>query len=88
MSREEILNMIKEILTGDEFVILKDVAMKITEETSLLSDMALDSLQILNLIVLLEDKFGFVCYEEELNLDLFNCMSELIDFIVRKVGGE
>ncbi len=88
MSREEILNMIKEILTGDEFVILKDVAMKITEETSLLSDMALDSLQILNLIVLLEDKFGFVCDEEELNLDLFNCMSELIDFIVRKVGGE
>ena len=88
MSREEILNMIKEILTGDEFVILKDVAMKITEETSLLSDMALDSLQILNLIVLLEDKFGFVCDEEELNLDLFNWMSELIDFIVRKVGGE
>ena len=88
MSREEILNTIKGILTGDEFVILDDVAADITEETSLINDMALDSLQILNLVVLIENKFGFECDEEELNLDLFNRMSELIDFIISKVGGE
>ena len=50
--------------------------------------MALDSLQILNLVVLIENKFGFECDEEELNLDLFNRMSELIDFIISKVVGE
>ncbi len=85
MNRTEILNVIKEIFLGDDFVILKDVVKGIDEGTSLISDLALDSLQILNFIVLLERKFNFSCEEDELNLDLFDNVSTLIDFIVEKL---
>lgn len=86
MSRNDVLNEIKEILLGDEFTVVKEVAENITENTSIINDMAFDSLQVLNLIVLIEGKFGFVCDEEELNLDLFNNISQLIDFIMKKQG--
>lgn len=84
MNRTEIINVIKEIFLGDDFVILKDVVKEIDEGTSLISDLALDSLQILNFIVLLERRFNFSCEEDELNLDLFDNVSTLIDFIVEK----
>lgn len=85
MKRAEILDVIKEIFLGDDFVVLKDAVKEIDEGTSLISDLALDSLQILNFIVLLERKFNFSCEEDELNLDLFDNVSTLIDFIVEKL---
>lgn len=84
MSREDVLVAIKEILLSDEFVLVKEVAENVKEETSIINDMALDSLQVLNLIVLIEEKFGFVCDEEELNLDMFDKIEQLIDFILKK----
>ncbi len=86
MKRAEILNVIKEIFLGDDFVVLKDAVKEIDEGTSLISDLALDSLQILNFIVLLERRFNFSCEEDELNLDLFDNVSTLIDFINEKQG--
>ena len=86
MERAEILDVIKEIFLGDDFVVLKDAVREIDEGTSLISDLALDSLQILNFIVLLERKFNFSCEENELNLDLFDNVSTLIDFIIEKLG--
>lgn len=87
MKREDILSLIKGILKGDDFVILDTVVEDINEDTSLINDMVLDSLQVLNLIVLIENQFGFSCDEEELSLDLFDNMSELVDFIESKLDG-
>ena len=41
-------------------------------------------LQILNLIVLIENRFNFECNESELNLDMFDKVGELINFIESK----
>lgn len=84
MNREEIFEKLKAILTGDDFVVLRESVKNIDENSSLINDLALDSLQVLNLVVLIENKFGFSCDEEELNLDLFDRVSELIDFIQSK----
>lgn len=75
---------ILEILQSDDFVILEDSVKVVDEKTSLIDDLALDSLQILNLIVLIEDKFDILCDEEELSLDMFNDVAELITFIQKK----
>lgn len=88
MTRTEILEKIKGILLADDFVGIKEGIEDITEETSLLDDLALDSLQILNLVVLLEEKFNFICEEEELNLDMFDDMHHLVSFIEKKTAGE
>lgn len=84
MNRKEVFEKLMEILTGDDFVVLSESLKNINEDSSLINDLALDSLQVLNLVVLIEKKFGFSCDEEELNLDLFDRVSELIDFIQSK----
>jgi len=86
MTREEILEQLKTLLIKDEYVVLKEQIAELSETTSLLDDLALDSLQILNLIVLIEESFGFVSESEELNLDMFDNVSLLIDFIHRKLS--
>lgn len=86
MEREDILLKLKEILSGDEGLVLEEVISDMTEETSLIEDFVMDSLQILNFIVLIENKFNFVCSENELNLDMFDRVGDLIDFIIRKSG--
>ena len=86
MGREEVLEKLKEILAGDEGLVLEEVISGMTEETSLIEDFVMDSLQILNFIVLIENEFNFVCSENELNLDMFDRIGELIDFIISKSG--
>jgi hypothetical protein len=82
MNRTEILEILKEILSGEEGLVLAEFVPGINEETSLLSDLVMDSLQILNLIVLIEERFNFVCSEDELSLDLFDKVENIIDFII------
>lgn len=84
MKRNEILQAIKEIFNGEDYVISAERVESITEQTSLVNDLVLDSLQILHLVVLIERKFNFTCDEEELELDLFDHVSNLIDFIEKR----
>lgn len=84
MSRKQILEELKKILMSDEYLVLKDRLDDLSEQISLVDDFAFDSLQILNFVVLIEQKFGFTSESEELNLDMFNDMSMLIDFIQSK----
>ncbi|MHB8065087.1 MAG: acyl carrier protein [Ruminiclostridium sp.] len=84
MNREEVLEITKEILLGEEGLVLAESISDMSEETSLINDLVMDSLQILNLIVLIEDRFNFVCNEDELNLDMFDQIGELINFIESK----
>lgn len=84
MNRTEVVDIIKEILLGEEGLVLAESVADISEETSLINDLVMDSLQILNLIVLIENRFNFTCNEDELNLDMFDKIGELINFIERK----
>jgi acyl carrier protein len=86
MEREMILQSLKDILMDDEYIVLKDMIPKLTEQTSLIDDLAFDSLQIMNFIVQIEKKFEFVCEDDELKLDMFENVSMLIDFIQNKLS--
>lgn len=59
----------------------------VNEETSLLRDLTLDSVQILELVVDIESEFGFSCRADELSSDLFDRFGNLVDYIVTKLAG-
>lgn len=86
MERQEILEQLKGILRGEQFLFLHEQIDEITEDTSLLSDLVMDSIQILELLVTVEEEFAIRCESEELSVDLFDKVSRLIDFIQKKVG--
>ncbi|MDR0305480.1 MAG: acyl carrier protein [Chitinispirillales bacterium] len=88
MKREIILQKLKDILMDDEYVVLKEMIPELTEQTSLINDLAFDSLQIMNLIVQIEKRFEFACEADEMNLDMFENVSMLIDFIQNKLSAK
>lgn len=75
--REEILN----ILASKEFMSLQVDVKAINDDTSLINDMALDSIQILELIVAIENRFKFGINTEEISLDIFDRFSNLIAYV-------
>ncbi len=84
MERRVIADRLKKILKANQFIALKNQIDNITEETSLVNDLALDSIQILELVVQIEKEFSFSCESDELNLDMFDEFGKLIDFIESK----
>ena len=75
--REEILN----ILASKDFMSLQVDVKAINDDTSLINDIALDSIQILELIVAIENKFKFGINTEEISLDIFDRFSDLIAYV-------
>jgi len=84
MDRKEILEKLKEILKGNQFQFIHDQIEHINENTSLIYDLVMDSIQILELLVSIEEVFGLSCRSEEFNVDLFDKVSNLVDFIEAK----
>lgn len=58
----------------------------IDDDTSLLNDLMLDSLQLLDLVVAMEREFGFRADTSQLNLDMFDRLSSVVDFVVDSVA--
>lgn len=85
MSREVILNKLKEILGGNQFLISQEQIEKINEDTSLIYDLVMDSIQILDLLVTVEEEFGLTYEAKDLSIELFNKVSNLINFIESKI---
>lgn len=85
MERSIISSRIKSVLKGTQFMALKELIDSITDDMSLVSDLSLDSIQILELIVELEKEFGFSCQPDELNLDMFNRFGDVINFVEKKL---
>jgi acyl carrier protein len=86
MERQVIVERIKKVLHENQFLALKEMIDSITGETSLVNDLSLDSIQILELAVGLEKEFGFSCEPDELNLDMFDRFDSLVDFVAYKTG--
>lgn len=86
MTKREVFERIKNILKEEQITVLGDQVDNITDETSLINDFALDSIQILELIVNIEKEFEIECNADELNIDLFDCYADLVDFVYKKVN--
>lgn len=81
MKKEEIVDDLKSILKSDKFSAFRNHIDSINDNTSLLTDIAMDSIQILEFVIEMEKKFSFSCEPEELNLDIFNKFQNLVSFI-------
>lgn len=61
-------------------------ASQLNDDISLYEDgVGLDSISIVNLIVLLEEKFGFTFGEDDLNYELFSSINHLATVISKKI---
>jgi acyl carrier protein len=84
MDTVNIAEQLKELLKKDQFMSLKPLVDSINDDTSLLNDLAMDSIQILELIVNIEKEFSFTCKPYELNIDMFDRFGDLVLFIEKK----
>ena len=64
------------------------VTVDLGEETSLLREVGLDSVQIIELIVAIEKNFNLPVFDDELNAGLFDRYGNLIDYIYQKINGQ
>ncbi|MCP4218956.1 MAG: acyl carrier protein [bacterium] len=87
MNKEEIhLNLLDLLKSKETMSLQLDVA-RIDKETSLLNDIALDSIQVLELLVAIENRFKVCIDTEEISLDLFDRFGDLVEHIHQKVHG-
>ncbi|GGG03119.1 acyl carrier protein [Paenibacillus aceti] len=54
-------------------------------DTSLLRDIGLDSVQLIELVVAIEQRFGVAVFDGELCPDLFDNYDQLCEFIFKKI---
>lgn len=80
---DEIKNKLKEIIVKNLDANIEES--DLNDEDSLYEDgIGLDSITIVNLIVQIEEGFGFIFKEEEINSELFQNINSLADFISSK----
>lgn len=63
-----------------------DESARINEQANLLTNMGLDSVAILQLILGIEDEFSIIIQDNELDSEMFSRMGNLIDIIESKVN--
>ena len=81
MDKREIRENLLDILTSKETMSLQVDVKDIHDETSLINDVGLDSIQVLELIVAIENRFQFSIDTEEINIDIFDRFTDLIGYI-------
>ncbi|MFC1460886.1 acyl carrier protein [Verrucomicrobiota bacterium] len=86
MADETIQDRIKLVLTRDAMVQMKPDEIEST--ASLINDIGLDSIQVLEFVVGLEEEFGISLEDEELSVELFENVNSIAQFIERKIAGE
>jgi acyl carrier protein len=86
VNREQVRTHLLEILTSKKFGSLQVDVSELTEETSLLNDITLDSLQLLEFIVAIENAFQFKVNTRRLSVDIFDRFGSVIDFVHDSVG--
>lgn len=83
MEKHEIIATIKDILKDS----LKDtiVVDEIGAETNLIEEIRLDSIQAMEILLQVEEKFDIMIDDDDLNKALFSSMSSLSDYIMKKL---
>jgi len=85
MKTEIVFEKLKKMLNEGKFMSIGNIDEEIKHNTSLINDLALDSIQILELIIAIEKEFGISCDPEELDLSLFDNIDDTVKFIVQKM---
>jgi len=55
-------------------------------DASLVSDLAMDSIQMLALITGLENEFGFILEDEDLDMENLSSVNRIAEFVQTKLG--
>ena len=85
MNNEMVFEKLKRMLNEGKFMSIGNIDEDIKHNTSLINDLALDSIQILELIVTIEKEFGISCDAEDLDLSLFDNIDNTVKFIIQKM---
>jgi acyl carrier protein len=86
MEKQEIKQEILNILASKDFMSLQIDVKNIHENTSLINDVGLDSIQILELVVAIENKFKFSINTNELSIDIFDRFSDLLAYVKANIN--
>lgn len=86
MTRSEIAGRLLGILSSKEQMSLQIDIAAVRDDTSLLKDLALDSIQLLELIVAIENQFQIQVSNEDLSIDVFDRFSLLVDFVEARLA--
>ena len=83
------MNVQQEVLSVlDETLSLGGRAMRYSRDTHLLGSVAeLDSMAVVTVITSLEDRFGIVVDDDDIDGDTFATVGSLVDFVSGKVAG-
>jgi acyl carrier protein len=84
-NRDQIEDRLKSVLNKGCTVVF-DNPSEIKENTSLINDLAMDSIQILELLVSIEEEFSFVCEPNEIDINMFEEFGSLVSFIETKIN--
>lgn len=83
MSRDEIRRRLLELLASGDFSWTPVDVSTVTDDTSVLNQTTFDSLQLLELVVAIENAFGFRARADSLSIEMFDRLGSVIDFIER-----
>lgn len=90
MCREDLVSLIIELLKSEKLIkkekLVKD-EVEIFESTSLANDVGLSSIDIIELVVLIEDKLGLEFDDSDLLLMNFDNVSVIADLILKRFYG-
>lgn len=82
MRRSEIIDRIKEIIINGRILTNGN---SIMEDTSLINECGLDSVGVIDLVVCIEEKFGFEFDDTDLELFNFESIATIADLVLKKV---
>ena len=77
---EELFYILSESYCFNEEQTIEDIR----ASSSLIQDLGMDSIQVLEFIVEIEKRFSYVCEPEELELSIFDNFNTLVDFVLSK----
>ncbi|MNW33168.1 acyl carrier protein [compost metagenome] len=78
--RTELLGLLQSGLASSTFTTV------ITDDTSLLQEVGLDSVQIIELIVAIEKHFKIPVFDEDISASLFDNFGDMVAFIEKKLN--
>lgn len=84
MSKQEIFLKIKDILK-QKFVFNEE---EITIDSSLIETFVMDSLQLLEFIISVEEEFKICMKPEDVDVETFNLLSTLVEYIYKQINVE
>lgn len=84
MKKNLIMESVKEIFR--ESLRDKFEPLAINENTDLVEAIGLNSIESIEILVRVEDKFGIEVSDEDLNVDLVRCLSNITEYIEKKIN--